>query len=82
MCAVLVSGGVDSSVCAALLAAALSPEKIFGLHIDSGFMRLASFSRRRRRRRDETVCLIVRLNESGNVQSALKSIGINLQVSN
>jgi GMP synthase (glutamine-hydrolysing) len=36
---VLVSGGVDSSVCAALLHEALPAERIFCLHIDSGFMR-------------------------------------------
>lgn len=36
---VLVSGGVDSTVTAALLAKALPPEQIFALHIDSGFMR-------------------------------------------
>lgn len=36
---VLVSGGVDSSVCAALLLKALGPDKVYGLHIDSGFMR-------------------------------------------
>lgn len=37
---VLVSGGVDSTVCAALLAKAINPKKIFALHIDNGFMRL------------------------------------------
>src|SRR4051794_31753232 len=37
--AVLVSGGVDSSVCAALLRAALPAEQIYALHIDTGFMR-------------------------------------------
>ncbi len=36
---VLVSGGVDSSVCAALLLKALPAEQIYALHIDSGFMR-------------------------------------------
>lgn len=36
---VLVSGGVDSSVCAALLHRALGPERIIALHIDHGFMR-------------------------------------------
>jgi len=35
----LVSGGVDSSVCAALLHKALGPERIICLHIDHGFMR-------------------------------------------
>jgi GMP synthase (glutamine-hydrolysing) len=36
---VLVSGGVDSTVTAALLAQALPPEQVFPIHIDSGLMR-------------------------------------------
>jgi len=36
---VLVSGGVDSTVSAALVAKALGKEKVFALHIDTGFMR-------------------------------------------
>ena len=35
----LVSGGVDSSVCAALLHRALGAERLHCLHIDHGFMR-------------------------------------------
>jgi GMP synthase (glutamine-hydrolysing) len=35
----LASGGVDSTVCAVLLAKALGPEKVFLLHIDNGLMR-------------------------------------------
>lgn len=35
----LVSGGVDSTVCAALLFKALSPEQVIAIHIDNGFMR-------------------------------------------
>jgi len=35
----LVSGGVDSTVCAALLHKALQPEQVIALHIDNGFMR-------------------------------------------
>ncbi|MDD2807294.1 MAG: glutamine-hydrolyzing GMP synthase [Patescibacteria group bacterium] len=35
----LVSGGVDSSVCFALLEKVLGKTKVFGLHIDNGFMR-------------------------------------------
>ena len=37
---VLVSGGVDSTVCAALLNKALRPGQIYAIHIDNGFMRL------------------------------------------
>jgi GMP synthase (glutamine-hydrolysing) len=36
---VLVSGGVDSSVTAALLVKALHPDQVFAVHIDSGMMR-------------------------------------------
>ena len=36
---VLVSGGVDSSVCVALVRKALPAEKIFACHVDHGFMR-------------------------------------------
>ena len=35
----LVSGGVDSTVCAALLRKALPEEQVIALHIDNGFMR-------------------------------------------
>lgn len=36
---VLVSGGVDSAVTAALLVKALNPDNVYAIHIDSGFMR-------------------------------------------
>ena len=36
---VLVSGGVDSSVTAALLVKALKPDQVYAVHIDSGMMR-------------------------------------------
>ncbi|MBU0978647.1 MAG: glutamine-hydrolyzing GMP synthase [Patescibacteria group bacterium] len=36
---VLVSGGVDSTVCATLLRQALKPDQIKAIHIDNGFMR-------------------------------------------
>ncbi|VDD83177.1 unnamed protein product [Mesocestoides corti] len=35
----LLSGGVDSSVCAALALKALEPEQIYAVHINNGFMR-------------------------------------------
>ncbi|KAK6630444.1 hypothetical protein RUM43_014789 [Polyplax serrata] len=35
----LVSGGVDSTVCAALLHKALRPDQVIAVHIDNGFMR-------------------------------------------
>lgn len=35
----LVSGGVDSTVCAALLHKALKPDQVIAFHIDNGFMR-------------------------------------------
>ena len=35
----LVSGGVDSNVCFALLEKALGKKRVYGLHIDTGFMR-------------------------------------------
>ncbi len=36
---VFASGGVDSTVCALLLARALPPEKVHAVHVDTGFMR-------------------------------------------
>ncbi|OGY44598.1 MAG: hypothetical protein A2729_00160 [Candidatus Buchananbacteria bacterium RIFCSPHIGHO2_01_FULL_39_14] len=36
----LVSGGVDSAVCFALLEKVLGKKRVFGLHIDNGFIRL------------------------------------------
>ena len=36
---VLVSGGVDSTVCTALLTKALGPDKVYAVHVDNGFMR-------------------------------------------
>ncbi|MFA6304425.1 MAG: glutamine-hydrolyzing GMP synthase [Patescibacteria group bacterium] len=35
----LVSGGVDSTVCFALLEKALGPNRVYGLHVDTGLMR-------------------------------------------
>ncbi len=35
----LVSGGVDSTVCTALLHAALGPDRVYAVHIDNGFLR-------------------------------------------
>ncbi len=36
----LLSGGVDSLVCLALCVRAVGPERVFSLHVDTGFMRL------------------------------------------
>ena len=36
---VMVSGGVDSAVCAALMVKALGSDKVVSLHVDNGFMR-------------------------------------------
>lgn len=38
-CLVLVSGGVDSAVSAALLLRALGPERVYAVHVDHGLMR-------------------------------------------
>lgn len=38
---VLLSGGVDSTVCAALLHRALDKAQVIAVHIDNGFMRLS-----------------------------------------
>ena len=35
----LLSGGVDSTVCAALIRKALGQERVIAIHIDNGFMR-------------------------------------------
>lgn len=35
----LISGGVDSTVCAALLHKALNKDQVIAFHIDNGFMR-------------------------------------------
>ena len=35
----LLSGGVDSTVCAALLHKALKKDQVIAIHIDNGFMR-------------------------------------------
>eukprot|EP00331_Platyophrya_macrostoma_P015817 CAMPEP_0176473526 /NCGR_PEP_ID=MMETSP0127-20121128/42360_1 /TAXON_ID=938130 /ORGANISM="Platyophrya macrostoma, Strain WH" /LENGTH=668 /DNA_ID=CAMNT_0017868541 /DNA_START=21 /DNA_END=2027 /DNA_ORIENTATION=+ len=40
----LASGGVDSTVCAALLMKALGPDRVVCIHIDHGFMRLEESS--------------------------------------
>ncbi|MFH1292136.1 MAG: glutamine-hydrolyzing GMP synthase [bacterium] len=51
----LISGGVDSTVCFALLEKTLGKKRVYGLHIDHGLMRL---------------------NESAQVNQALKNIGL------
>jgi len=51
---VLVSGGVDSAVCAALLKKAIGPERIYSIHVDHGFMRM-----------DESKTVVKALNDVG-----------------
>lgn len=36
---IMISGGVDSTVCAALIRKVVPPEKIIAVHVDTGFMR-------------------------------------------
>ncbi|GFY49701.1 GMP synthase [Trichonephila inaurata madagascariensis] len=57
----LVSGGVDSTVCAALLNRALKEDQVIAIHIDNGFMRK---------------------NESVQVETSLKKLGLKLRVLN
>jgi GMP synthase (glutamine-hydrolysing) len=40
----LVSGGVDSTVCAALLRNALKPEQVIAVHIDNGKLNIKILS--------------------------------------
>ncbi|XP_032591943.1 GMP synthase [glutamine-hydrolyzing] [Drosophila grimshawi] len=56
----LVSGGVDSSVCAALLRRALHPSQIIAVHVDNGFMRKNESEQVERSLRDIGIELIVR----------------------
>ncbi|KAM3959611.1 GMP synthase burgundy isoform 1-T1 [Aphomia sociella] len=56
---VLVSGGVDSTVCAALLRTALREDQVIALHIDNGFMRKNESSKVERSLRDLGVRLHV-----------------------
>ncbi|SPP82162.1 blast:GMP synthase [Drosophila guanche] len=56
----LVSGGVDSSVCAALLRRALYPHQIIAVHVDNGFMRKNESEKVEHSLRDIGIDLIVR----------------------
>ncbi|EDV31028.2 uncharacterized protein Dana_GF15152 [Drosophila ananassae] len=56
----LVSGGVDSSVCAALLRRALYPNQIIAVHVDNGFMRKDESEKVERSLREIGIELIVR----------------------
>lgn len=68
----LLSGGVDSTVCAALLHKALTKEQVIAVHIDNGFMR-----------KNESQTVVQSLNKLGlNVKGKRKKrgcIGICLQ---
>lgn len=57
---VLVSGGVDSTVCAALLRHALHPSQIIAVHVDNGFMRKDESEKVEKSLRDIGIDLIVR----------------------
>lgn len=41
----MVSGGVDSTVCAALLHKALGKDRVIAIHVDNGFMRAGESDR-------------------------------------
>ncbi|XP_058446257.1 GMP synthase [glutamine-hydrolyzing] isoform X1 [Malaya genurostris] len=56
----LVSGGVDSTVCAALLRTALKPEQVIAVHIDNGFMRKDESAAVEKSLRDLGVDLLVK----------------------
>lgn len=56
----LISGGVDSSVCAALLRCALEPGQVIAVHIDNGFMRMNESAQVERSLRAVGIDVIVR----------------------
>ncbi|KAH8392537.1 hypothetical protein KR215_010536 [Drosophila sulfurigaster] len=56
----LVSGGVDSTVCAALLRRAVDPNQIIAVHVDNGFMRKNESEKVERSLREIGIELIVR----------------------
>lgn len=56
----MVSGGVDSTVCAALLRYALHPSQIIAVHVDNGFMRKDESEKVEKSLRDIGIDLIVR----------------------
>ncbi|XP_067622443.1 GMP synthase [glutamine-hydrolyzing] isoform X2 [Eurosta solidaginis] len=56
----LVSGGVDSTVCAALLRHALHPDQIIAVHIDNGFLRKGESHKVEKSLREIGIDLIVK----------------------
>jgi GMP synthase (glutamine-hydrolysing) len=56
----LLSGGVDSTVCAALLRQALQPSQLIAVHIDNGFMRKNESQQVEKSLRDIGVDLLVK----------------------
>ncbi|CAD6997005.1 GMP synthase [glutamine-hydrolyzing] [Ceratitis capitata] len=56
----LVSGGVDSTVCAALLRHALNPNQIIAVHIDNGFMRKGESEKVEKSLREIGINLVVK----------------------
>lgn len=69
---VLCSGGVDSTVCVALVEKALGAEKVYSLHIDNGSCLVEDFS--------DLFKGFMRKNESNKVKEALENIGLKLHV--
>lgn len=72
---VLVSGGVDSTVCAALLIKAIPPERVYALHIDNGMLQSDE-----RCRFSNPTPGFMRKEESAKVKTALSSLGLQLVV--
>ena len=70
----LVSGGVDSTVCFLLLNRALGTDRVQGLHIDNGFMRLGETALVERLLRDEGFTNLEVVDASAEFLSAVEGI--------
>ena len=67
----LLSGGVDSTVCAALLHKSLKEDQVIAVHIDNGFMR------KNERNSVEQSLQEIGLNVTGNERKLSSFIGFN-----